>query len=402
MAEKLVLAYSGGLDTSASIKWLNEKFGYDVITFTADIGNNEKDMATIKTKAEKTGAIKAIVKDVKEEFIHEYIFPALKANAIYEGQYPLATSLARPLIAKHLVKVAREEGASAVAHGSTGKGNDQVRFDVSIKTLAPDLKIVAPAREWGMSREETIKYSEACGIPVPATVGSPYSVDVNLWGRSIECGILEDPWAEPPEEVYAWTKPVNETPEKPTYIVINFEKGVPVALNGKPVEPVKLVETLSKVGGENGVGRVDMVENRLVGIKSREVYEAPAAVILLTAHQALEALTLSKQQVRFKEKVTQEYADLVYNGLWFCAFRRDLDAFVESTQQVVTGDVRVKLYKGTCRVVGRKSPLSLYNYSLATYDKGDAFNHGAAVGFIHIFGLPVTIQAQAQNPEGRH
>lgn len=402
MAEKLVLAYSGGLDTSASIKWLKEKYGYDVIAFTADIGNNEKDLSTIKAKAEKTGAIKAIVHDVKEEFIREYITPALKAGAIYEGQYPMATSLARPLIAKHLVQVAREEGASAVAHGSTGKGNDQVRFDVSVHTLAPDLKIVAPAREWGMSREDTIKYSEARGIPVPATVGSPYSVDVNLWGRSIECGCLENPWVEPPEEVYAWTKPADAAPDKPTYITIGFEKGVPVKLNGRAVEPVKLVEKLSVVGGENGVGRIDMVENRLVGIKSREIYEAPAAVILLAAHQALEALTLSKPQVRFKEKVAQEYADLVYNGLWFSSFRQDLDAFVDSTQQVVTGEVRVKLYKGTCRVVGRKSPLSLYNYSLATYDKGDAFNHEASIGFIHIFGLPVTLQAQAQSAEKRN
>jgi argininosuccinate synthase len=396
MAEKLVLAYSGGLDTSASIKWLKEKYGYDVIAFTADIGNNEKDIATIKVKAVKTGAIKAIVHDVKEEFIREYIFPALKANAIYEGYYPMATSLARPLIAKHLVQVAREEGATAVAHGSTGKGNDQVRFDVSVNTLAPDLKIVAPAREWGMSREETIKYSEARGIPVPATVSSPYSVDVNLWGRSIECGILEDPWAEPPEEVFAWTKSAGDAPDKPTYITIGFEKGIPVSLNSKMIEPVKLVETLSAIGGENGVGRVDMVENRLVGIKSREIYEAPAAVILLTAHQSLEALTLSKPQVRFKEKVAQEYADLVYNGLWFAAYKRDLDAFVDSTQQVVTGEVRVKLFKGTCRVVGRKSPLSLYNYNLATYDKADSFNHNASIGFIHIFGLPVKIQAQAQ------
>jgi argininosuccinate synthase len=401
MSEKLVLAYSGGLDTSASIKWLKEKYGYDVITFTADVGNNEKDLSTIKAKAEKTGAVKAIVRDIRAEFVRDYIFPALKAGAFYEGQYPMATSLARPLIAKHLVEVAREEGASAVAHGSTGKGNDQVRFDVSVNTLAPDLKIVAPAREWGMSREETIKYSEARGIPVPATVGSPYSVDVNLWGRSIECGCLEDPWVEPPEEVYAWTNPVEETPDKPTYITIGFEKGVPVSINNKIVEPVKLIETLSATGGKNGVGRIDMVENRLVGIKSREIYEAPAAVILLAAHQALEALTLSKPQVRFKEKVAQEYADLVYNGLWFSAFRLDLDAFIDSTQQVVIGEVRVKLFKGTCRVVGRKSPLSLYNYSLATYDKADAFNHSASIGFIHIFGLPVTLQAQAQSAEKR-
>ncbi len=395
MAEKLVLAYSGGLDTSASIKWLKEKYGYDVITFTADIGN-EKDLNVVKQKAERTGAIKAVVKDAKEALLKEYAFPVLKANAIYEGLYPLSTSLARPLIARLLVETAREEGATAVAHGSTGKGNDQVRFDVSINALAPDLKIVAPAREWGMSREETIKYSEARGIPVPATVNSPYSVDANLWGRSIECGLLEDPWVEPPEEIYAWTKSVEKAPDKPTYIEIHFEKGIPTALDGKKMTAVALVQKLNELAGENGVGRVDMVENRLVGIKSREIYETPAATVLLTAHQGLEALTLGKDQARFKQKVAIEYADLVYNGLWFTAFKRDLDAFIDSTQQFVTGDVRVKLFKGNCRVVGRKSPFSLYNYSLATYDKGDTFNQAASPGFIHIFGLPVRIQAQVQ------
>lgn len=395
MAEKLVLAYSGGLDTSASIKWLKEKYGYDIITFTADIGN-EKDLNVVKQKAERTGAIKAVVKDAKEALLKEYAFPVLKANAVYEGLYPLSTSLARPLIARLLVETAREEGATAVAHGSTGKGNDQVRFDVSINALAPDLKIVAPAREWGMSREETIKYSEARGIPVPATVNSPYSIDANLWGRSIECGLLEDPWVEPPEEIYAWTKPVEKTPDKPTYIEIHFEKGIPTALDGKKMTAVALVQKLNELAGENGVGRVDMVENRLVGIKSREIYETPAATVLLTAHQGLEALTLGKDQARFKQKVAIEYADLVYNGLWFTAFKRDLDAFIDSTQQFVTGDVRVKLLKGNCRVVGRKSPFSLYNYSLATYDKGDTFNQAASPGFIHIFGLPVRIQAQVQ------
>ncbi len=395
MAEKLVLAYSGGLDTSASIKWLKEKYGYDVVTFTADIGN-EKDLNVVKQKAERTGAIKAVVKDAKEALLKEYAFPVLKANAIYEGLYPLSTSLARPLIARLLVETAREEGATAVAHGSTGKGNDQVRFDVSINALAPDLKIVAPAREWGMSREETIKYSEARGIPVPTTVNSPYSVDANLWGRSIECGLLEDPWVEPPEEIYAWTKPVEKAPDKPTYIEIHFEKGIPMSLDGKKMTAVALVQKLNELAGENGVGRVDMVENRLVGIKSREIYETPAATVLLTAHQGLEALTLGKDQARFKQKVAIEYADLVYNGLWFTAFKRDLDAFIDSTQQFVTGDVRVKLFKGNCRVVGRKSPFSLYNYSLATYDKGDTFNQAASPGFIHIFGLPVRIQAQVQ------
>ncbi len=395
MPEKVVLAYSGGLDTSAAIKWIKEKYGMDVITLTLDVGN-ERDFTALKKKALNTGAIKAIVRDAKEEFIRDFVFPALKAGAIYEGNYPLATALARPLIAKELVNVARKEGATAVAHGCTGKGNDQVRFDVSTNVLAPDLKIIAPAREWGMTREETIHYSQKHGIPVPATVSSPYSVDANLWGRSIECGILEDPWAEPPEEVFAWTKPVEKTPDKPAYIEIGFDSGVPVSLNGRKMNPVSLVQRLNVLAGKNGVGRIDMVENRLVGIKSREVYESPAAVVLLAAHQALEALTLAKAQVRFKEKVAQEYADLVYNGLWFTSIREDLDAFTDSTQRVVTGEVRIKLFKGSARIVGRKSDFSLYSYSLATYDKGDVFDQSASLGFIHIWGLPVKLQAQVQ------
>ncbi|MFH0847856.1 MAG: argininosuccinate synthase [Chloroflexota bacterium] len=398
MPEKVVLAYSGGLDTSAAIKWIKEKYELDVITLTLDIGN-ERDLTTIRKKALKTGATKAIVRDMKETLVSEFIFPALKVGAIYEGGYPLATALARPLIARTLTQVAREEGATAVAHGCTGKGNDQVRFDVGVSTLAPELKIIAPAREWGMSREETIKYSKKHGIPVPATVKSPYSVDANLWGRSIECGVLEDPWAEPPEEVFVLTRPVEKTPDKPTYVEIGFEKGIPVRLDGKKMKGVSLIQRLNEVAGENGVGRIDMVENRLVGIKSREVYEAPAATVLLTAHKALEAITLAKTQVRFKERVAQEYADLVYNGLWFTRLREDLAAFVESTQRWVTGEVRVRLFKGNCRVVGRKSKFSLYSFSLATYDKGDAFNQAASPGFIHIWGLPARVQAQAQQPD---
>ena len=395
MPDKVVLAYSGGLDTSAAIRWLQENYRMDVVALTIDVGN-ERDFSAIQQKALRAGAIKALVKDAREEFVGDFVFPALKADAIYEGQYPLATALARPLIARLLVETAREEGATAVAHGCTGKGNDQVRFDVSVSALAPDLKVVAPAREWGMTREETINYSQKYGIPVSATVSSPYSVDVNLWGRSIECGVLEDPWNEPPEEVFEWTKSPQDAPDEAEYVEVNFEAGIPTAINGNRMAGISLVEKLNDITGRHGVGRVDMVENRLVGIKSREVYENPAALLLLTAHQALQAITLSKTQVRFQQKVAAEYADLIYNGLWFSALRRDLAAFVDSTQRNVNGTVRLKLFKGRCHVVGRKSPLSLYDFGLATYDKGDVFDQSASPGFIHIWGLPVKIQAQVQ------
>ena len=395
MSEKIVLAYSGGLDTSVAVRWLREKYGYEVITMTADVGN-EKDFTTVKEKAIKVGAIKAEVIDMNEEFVKGYIFPALKADAVYENKYNLATALARPLIAKYLVEIARREGASAIAHGCTGKGNDQVRFDVSTIALAPDLKIVAPAREWGMTREETIKYAQKYKIPVPITKKSPYSIDENLWGRSIECGVLEDPWNEPPEEIYAWTKSPADAPDKPGYVEIGFEKGIPVGLDGKKMEGVKLIKKLHELAGEHGVGRVDHVENRLVGIKSREIYEAPAGTVLQAAHLSLEDLTLSKAQMRFKQRVAVEYADLIYNGLWFSALRSDLAAFVDSTQRYVTGTVRVKMFKGNCTVVGRKSQYSLYNLSLATYDKGDKFDQADSPAFIRLWGLPVKIQAQAQ------
>jgi len=334
--------------------------------------------------------------DAKEVFINSFVFPALKANAIYEGQYPLATALARPLIAQLLVDVARKEEATAIAHGCTGKGNDQVRFDVSIMTLAPEFKIIAPAREWGMTREETIAYARRHDIPVPVTVTSPYSIDENLWGRSIECGMLEDPWVEPAEEVFAWTKSISDTPDEPSYIEIGFEKGISVSLNGQKLDGVSLVQQLNKLAGEHGVGRIDHIESRLVGIKSREIYEAPAATVLLKAHQALEALTLSKHQLRFKEKVVSEYSDLIYNGLWFTALRQDLAAYIDSSQRYVTGVVKIKLFKGNCQIVGRKSPNSLYIHDLATYDKGDTFDQNASPGFIHIWGLPSKIQTQVQ------
>jgi len=395
VSEKVVLAYSGGLDTSVAIRWLKENYNLDVIALTIDVGN-ERDFSTIQQKALKVGAVKALVVDAKELFANHFIFPALQADAIYEGQYPLATALSRPLMAKLLVDTAVEEGASVVAHGCTGKGNDQVRFEVSISALLPNLKIIAPAREWGMTREETINYAQRYAIPVPATVSSPYSIDENLWGRSIECGVLEDPWVESPEEVFNWTRSPGEAPDVPDYVEIGFDKGVPVTIDGQELDSVSLIQRLNELAGRHGVGRIDHLENRLVGIKSREIYEAPAAVVLLQAHQALETMTLSKAQLRFKQRVAQEYADLIYNGLWFSSLHQDLAAYVKSTQRYVTGTVRLKLFKGSYQVVGRKSPKSLYSYGLATYDKGDEFDQSASPGFIHIWGLPVRTQAQVQ------
>lgn len=394
-SDKVVLAYSGGLDTSVAIKWLQEKCGLDVIALSVDVGN-EPDFPAIREKALKLGAVKALVEDARETFVKDFVFPALKADAVYEGQYPLATALGRPLIARLMVEVARAEGASAVAHGCTGKGNDQVRFDVTTAALAPDLKIIAPAREWGMTRDETIDYAQRHNIPIPVTSASPYSIDQNLWGRSIECGVLEDPWMEPPEDAFIWAKPLAETPDSPEYVEVGFEKGVPVAVDGQQMDGISLIQRLNDLAGKHGVGRIDHIEDRVVGIKSREIYEAPAAVALLQAHQALEAMTLSGEQLRFKQLVAAEYAQLIYSGLWFTAFRRDLAAYIESTQRFVTGTVRLKLFKGNSIVVGRKSPDSLYSHGLATYDKGDIFDQSAAAGFIHIWGLPVRTQAQAQ------
>ena len=395
MSDKVALAYSGGLDTSVAIKWLKDKYDLDVIAVTIDVGN-ERDFSAIHQKALDTGAIKAVGLDAKELFVKYFIFPALQADAIYEGQYPLATALSRPLMAKLLVDTALEEGASAVAHGCTGKGNDQVRFEVSINALAPGLKIIAPAREWGMTREETIDYAQRHNIPIATTTASPYSLDENLWGKSIECGVLEDPWTEPPEEIFTWTKSPDQAPDKPGYVEIGFDQGIPIAIDGQNMDGVSLIQRLNELAGEHGIGRIDHVENRLVGIKSREIYEAPAATVLLQAHQALQAMTLAKDQLRFKQKVAGEYADLIYNGLWFSQLNRDLSAYIISSQRYVTGTVRMKLLKGHSTVVGRKSPKSLYNLSLATYDKGDQFDQGAAEGFIHLWGLPVRTQAQVQ------
>ena len=397
MAEKIVLAYSGGLDTSVAIRWLKEDRGYDVIALTVDVGM-DRSREELQSRAMAAGAAKYVWRDAQDVFIRGFAFPALRAGARYQGQYSLATALSRPLIARELAEVAKAEGATAVSHGCTGKGNDQVRIDVGVQALAPDLKIVAPLREWEMDRESEIAYAEEHNIPISVTKKSPYSIDENLWGRSIETGVLEDPWVEPPADVYLWTKSPAEAPAEAQYIEIGFEKGLPVSLGGKPIDAVPLVKTLNEVAGEHGVGRVDAVEDRLVGIKSREIYEAPAATTLLVAHEALEQLTLSKDQRRLKTRIAQEYAELVYNGLWFSTHHEDLEAYIASTQRHVTGTVRVKLHKGNAMVVGRKSPLSLYDFSLATYDKGDQFDRTAAVGFINIWGLPSRVQSKAQAP----
>jgi argininosuccinate synthase len=394
MANKVVLAYSGGLDTSVAIRWLSETYGLDTIALTIDVGA-EKDISMVAEKARKIGAVKAVTIDARRDFLEYFVWPALQANALYEGVYPLATALARPLIAKLLVEVARQEGAVAVAHGCTGKGNDQVRFDVSIMALAPDLKIIAPVREWKMTRDAEIEYAAQHNIPVAATSASPYSVDANLWGRSVEAGVLEDPWAEPPSDVWDWTASP-ETPLAPAEVTIAFEQGVPVALDGETLDPVTLTQRLNLLAGAHGIGRIDLIENRLVGIKSREVYEAPAATTLLTAHKAIESLTLSRDQARVKEGLASEYARLIYNGQWYTALHADLLAFIRSTQRFVTGEARVKLSQGQATVVGRRSQHSLYQHALATYDRGDQFDHDAALGFIALWGLPVKIQAQTQ------
>jgi argininosuccinate synthase len=395
MGKKVVLAYSGGLDTSVAIRWLQEERGFDVVALTIDLGN-EKDLQTVEQRAMQIGAVKALVRDGKRDFIDYFAFPALMAGAVYEGQYLLATAIGRPLIAKLLVDVAREEGATAVAHGCTGKGNDQVRFDVSTTALAPDLEIIAPVREHRMSRDEQIEWAAERNVPVPATKASPYSTDENLWGRSIEAGVLEDPWQAPPEDIYAWTRGVDATPAQPREIEIEFLHGRPVGLDGHEMDGVALVQTLNQWAGEHGIGRTDLVEDRLIGIKSREIYEAPAAWTLHAAHEALEQLTLSKPQLRTKNSLRQEYADLIYNGLWFTAHHQDLAAYVQSTQRHVTGTVRMRLHKGQAIAVGKKSPRSLYSYQLATYDRGDTYDQGNAVGFIKIWGLPVAQQARTQ------
>ncbi|MGY3267638.1 argininosuccinate synthase [Bacillus sp. TE9106W] len=390
--KKVVLAYSGGLDTSVAIKWLQEK-NYDIIALCLDLGEG-KDLAFVKEKALSVGAIKSYMIDVQEEFANEYALMAMQAHTLYEGKYPLVSALSRPLIAKKLVEIAEQEGATAVAHGCTGKGNDQVRFEVSIQALNPYLEVIAPVREWKWSREEEIAYAKENNVPIPINLDSPFSIDQNLWGRSNECGILEDPWAAPPEDAYEMTLALEDTPNKPEFVEIGFEAGVPNTLNGTAYPLSELIKTLNALAGKHGVGRIDHVENRLVGIKSREVYECPAAMTLITAHKELEDLTLVKEVAHFKPMIEQKITELIYNGLWFSPLKQALHAFLQETQKNVTGTVRVKLFKGHAIVEGRKSEYSLYDEKLATYTAQDEFNHDAAVGFISLFGLPTKVYSQ--------
>ncbi|MFO5491837.1 MAG: argininosuccinate synthase [Cuspidothrix sp.] len=394
-AKKVVLAYSGGVDTSVCIPYLKQEWGVeDVITLAADLGQGDE-LEPIREKALKSGASESLVADVKDIFVKDYAFPAIQANALYENRYPLGTALARPLIAKILVEAAAKYGADAIAHGCTGKGNDQVRFDVSCTALNPNLKILAPAREWGMSREQTIAYGEQFGIPAPVKKSSPFSIDKNLLGRSIEAGTLEDPANEPPEEIYEMTKAIADTPNEPEYLEIGFQKGLPTTINGTSKEPVELIEQLNKIVGNHGIGRIDMIENRLVGIKSREIYESPAMIVLINAHRDLESLTLTADVSQYKRGIEETYTKIVYNGLWYSPLKAALDAFIQQTQERVSGVVRLKLFKGNATIVGRWSDNSLYTPDLATYGAEDQFDHKAAEGFIYVWGLPTRIWAQS-------
>ncbi len=387
--EKIAVAYSGGLDTSVIVRWLQEQYDAEIVTVTGNLGQR-KELSGLREKALATGASKVFIDDLRDEFAEEYLFRVLKAGALYEHTYPMATSIGRPLLAKALVQRAREEGCTAVAHGCTGKGNDQVRFETAIAALAPELRVIAPLREWEFaSREQEIEYCRKHGIPVSATKTNPYSIDENVWGTSIECGVLEDPMTPPPADAYQWTVAPEEAPDQPVAVTLEFEQGIPVALNGRTLSAFELIDQLNVIAGAHGVGRLDLIENRLVGIKSREIYEAPAAVTLHFAHRELERLTLEKDVMHYKAKVAHDYADLIYNGLWFSPLRVALDAFVQETQAVVNGMVTVKLYKGNVEVLGRTSPNSLYDMKLATYTDEDQFDHKASAGFIAIYSLPL-------------
>nr|WP_087742787.1 argininosuccinate synthase [Levilactobacillus zymae] len=398
--QKVVLAYSGGLDTSVAISWLKDK-GYAVIACGVDVGEG-KDMAAIKAKALQLGAVASYMIDAKEEFAEDYALLALQGHALYEGEYPLVSALSRPLIAKKLVAIAKQEHATAIAHGCTGKGNDQVRFEVAIHALAPDIQIEAPVRDWHWSREEEIDYAKQHNIPVPINLDSPYSIDENLWGRANECGVLEDPWTAAPADAFDRTNALADTPDQPTTLEITFEAGVPVALDGQTLDLATLIMKLDKIAGQHGIGRIDHIENRLVGIKSREVYEAPAATVLLKAHKDLEDLTFERELAHFKPLIEQKLADTIYNGLWFSPLMDAMVAFLKQTQQVVNGVVRVQLFKGNVITEGRKSPNSLYNKELATYTAADEFDQQAAVGFIKLWGLPTQVNAQVQAKVAAH
>jgi argininosuccinate synthase len=393
VAKRVVLAYSGGLDTSVAVRWMTEEMGLEVIALAADLGQGG-DWAAIKARAVAAGAVEAVVVDARDEFADDFVAPALRANAKYEGKYPLISSLSRPVIVRHLVAAAREFGAGAVAHGCTGKGNDQVRFEVSTRALAPDLETIAPVRVWGLTREQSIEYAQQWEIPITVTKDSPYSIDQNLWGRTIECGILEDPWAQPPEEVYELTTP---TATEPTELIISFEQGLPVAIDGRRLPLAALIGEVDRIVGAYGWGRIDMVENRRVGIKSREIYECPGALALLMAHSDLEDLTLERDLAHEKARIEPRYADLIYDGLWYSPLKQALDAFVNESQTFVTGDVRLRCeLPGRCMVVGRRSEVGLYDYSLATYEAADRFRHQDAEGFVRLWGLGVATWAARQ------
>ena len=393
-AKKVVLAYSGGVDTSVCIPYLKHEWGVDeVITLAADLGQGDE-LGPIQAKALTSGAVESLVEDATREFVTDYAFKAIKANALYENRYPLSTALARPLIAKLLVDAAEKYDADAVAHGCTAKGNDQVRFDLGILALNPALKVLAPAREWNMSREQTIAYGEQFGLEFPVKKSSPFSIDRNLLGRSIEAGPLEDPMTEPPEEIYLMTKAIADTPDTPEYVEIGFEKGIPVSLNGQTLDPVSLITQLNDLVGKHGVGRIDMIENRVVGIKSREIYEAPALLVLIDAHRDLESLTLTADVTQYKKGIEETYSHLIYQGLWYSPLKESLDAFIDHTQERVTGMVRIKLFKGNATIVGRQSDYSIYSPHLSTYGEDDQFDHKAAEGFIYIWGLPTRVWAE--------
>ena len=396
MAKRVVLAYSGGLDTSVAVRWLQENEGAEVIACAVDVGQEGGDLEAVRQRALDTGAIESVVIDAKEEFADDFLVPALKANALYEGRYPLVSALSRPVIVKHLVQTARYHGATAVAHGCTGKGNDQVRFEVSTRALAPDLDILAPARVWGMTREDAILYAYRHEIPITATKEKVYSIDDNLWGRAIECGEMEDPWAVPPKGVWSLTK---QTATEPRDVVVGFERGVPVSLDGELKSMFELVTEMNAIVGAYGWGRIDMVENRRVGIKSRETYECPGSLALIMAHADLESITLERDLAREKQRLEPRYAELVYDGLWFSPLKQALDAFVDSSQRHVTGEVRLHLEPGSCQVTGRRSDVSLYDYDLATYDKDDAFRHEDSAGFVRLWGLGIQTWAERQGWE---
>jgi len=401
--EKCVLAYSGGLDTSVAIQWIRDNHDMDVIALAIDVGQERQDLEVVREKALGIGAVESVVKDVREEYVTEFLAKALKANALYENKYPLLSAMSRPIIVKHLVDEAHRTGARYIAHGCTGKGNDQVRFEVGITALDPDIKILAPVREWDLkTREQEMEYAEAHGIPVPTTRDNPYSIDDNLWGRAIECGVLEDPWVEPPADIYTMTNDARaDECGTPEYVVISFEQGLPVALDGELTSFHDIILAMNDTAGKHGFGRIDMIENRLVGLKSREIYEVPGALTLIQAHKALEDLCLEREVLHYKLGVEQKWAELVYNGMWYSPLKEALDGFVETTQKLVTGDVRLRFFKGSCVVVGRRSPYSLYDFDLATYDATDSFDHKAAKGFIDLWGLPTKVWARQRRKMGK-